>query len=149
MYAAQNVVEIIMSNKFSTIIHIGNNFICPKCLTFTACRSGQRIYFHLTLNIDEDAVEKERCDMIKNGWLPQCKFDVERCSVNLTSFNSSDYLMAQCPLKNSSSAYHIDSLAQQIGPAEALESCTSKKLYILYADYSNIVLISHHVCPAL
>jgi len=102
--------------------------MCQECLTFHACHiDHQEICFYLIpYRYIEDAFEKVKCDVIMNGLLPEsCRFDAEKCCVNLASFNFSAYYMLQCPLINSSSAYHIDSQAQQPGPAEALESCES------------------------
>ena len=107
-------------------VYIGNNFTSANCYNLSACRSGHEIYFNFIFIIDKQAVEMEKCDLIKNGVFPECQFRSQTCSFNVTGFDFSALYMVQCPLINSSSSYHINSVEQQIGPADALEICPSK-----------------------
>ena len=99
------------------------------------------------LNIDEQAVEVIKCDLIKNGLFPECQFGFQTCSFNVTSFDFSAYYMAQCPLINSSSNYHIDSVAKQIGLAEDLEICTSK--YSKYIMLTVLISVLLTICSSV
>jgi len=108
-------------------LHIGTNFTCPECLTFSVCRSDGELHFTYFRIIDKQAIEESKCDLMMNGVLPtNCQFRSQRCSLNVSGFDFTVSYVVQCPLNNSRSAYHIDSLAQQVGPVEAIELCTSK-----------------------
>lgn len=119
-------LEVFSKHYGMVSVYIGNNFTHYTNYNLSACRSGREIQVNFIFIIDKQAVEVGKCDLIKNGVFPECQFRSQTCSFNVTGFDFSALYMVQCPLINSSSSYHINSVEQQIGPADALEICPSK-----------------------
>lgn len=121
-------------------IHVGNNFTCPECLNFSVCQSDERVYFTNFITINERAIEEIYCTLSRNGMKSNCLFQSRSCSLDVSDFNFTASYVLKCPL-TSNLNYHIDSLAQQVGPAEAIESCTSKSFKCALCQSSKFLVV--------
>ena len=80
--------------NYDYIIYTGMMFTCADCVGTNVCFNGLQSEFHLILNIHQQIVKRESCELYRNEYDLICRIGTGRCVVNVTS--SSDYFLVKC-----------------------------------------------------